>query len=38
VLDKLTDASISVKAVKSEGGTSLASVEKQIGHWRKVLK
>ncbi|MCK5306377.1 MAG: argininosuccinate lyase [Candidatus Omnitrophica bacterium] len=38
VLDKLTDASSSVKAVKSEGGTSPVSVKKQIGHWRKVLK
>lgn len=38
VLDKLTDASHSVKAVKSEGGTSPVSVGKQIVHWRKALK
>jgi argininosuccinate lyase len=38
VLDKLTDAKYSIKAVKSDGGTSLVSVKKQIAHWRKVLK
>jgi argininosuccinate lyase len=38
VLDELTDASHSVKAVKSDGGTSPLSVKKQIAYWRKALK
>ena len=38
VLSKLTDASFSVKAVKSDGGTSPVSVKKQIAYWRKTLK